>query len=137
MDLLIGHDETVARWLGDRLGVTFVAPFAAIGVIDGEGRLCAGWLVNGYNGSNGDLTVYAPGLMTRRTIRACYTHLFIDLQLTRATSRVRRDNAVQRKNLPRIGFSLECVARRYYGPRKRDDAFVFVLFSGDAARWLK
>ena len=136
MRLLTGHDREVGDWMGREMGCEFVEPFGAIGVIDERGCLAGGWVVNGYNGSNGDLTIYGPGFLNRRTIRACFAHLFLDLALTRVTARVRRDNERHRQVLPRLGFRLECVARRYYGPLKRDDAFVFVLFPHDAGRWL-
>jgi RimJ/RimL family protein N-acetyltransferase len=136
MRLLTEHDAEVGKWLGDQMGVRFVEPFGAIGVLDDDGTLVGGWVLNSFNGYNGDLTIYGPGFMTRRTIRACFAHLFVDLKLTRVTARVRRDNIKHRETLPRIGFKLECVARRYYGPFKRDDAFVFVLFPDGAKRWL-
>lgn len=137
MDLLVGHDATVGKWMGDQMGCEFVQPFGAVGVLADDGTLCGGWVLNGYNGFNADLTICGPGFVNRRTIAACYAHLFIDLKLTRATAHVRRDNAKHRNTLPRLGFKFECVQRRYYGPRKRDDAFVFALFPDQAERWLK
>lgn len=135
MRLLVGHDAAVGAWLGERLGHAIVPPFAAVGVLS-DGILAAGWCLNGFNGFNGDLTVYAPGMLTRSTIRACYAHLFLDHGLIRVTGRTRRDNTVMRDLFPRLGFQMEATARRYYGPHRKDDAFVFVLFARDAQKWL-
>lgn len=134
--LLTGHDDAVATWIGDRLQQTIVPPYGAIGVLDDTGTLRGGWVVNGYNGFNADLTIYAPGVMTRRTIGACYAHLFVDLGVLRVTASTRRDNQTMRDLAPRLGFTFECVRRRYYGPHRRDDAFTYVLFHDNAKKWL-
>lgn len=136
MQLLTRHDAEVGQWLGERLGVAIVPPFGAIGVTDDAGALLGGWVISGYNKFNADLTIYGPKAITRRTIRACYAHLFLDLKVTRVTARTRRDNETMRDLLPRLGFQFECVARRYYGPNKRHDAFVFALFPDNAKKWL-
>jgi hypothetical protein len=133
--LLTGHDEAVGAWIGNKLGQTIVPPFAAVGVLK-DGHLAGGWVLNGFNSFNGDLTIFAPGVLTRRTIGACYAHLFIDHGLIRVTGRTRRDNATMRALFPRLGFQMESVARRYYGPHRKDDAFVFVLFARDAQKWI-
>lgn len=112
-----------------------VPPFSAIGIAR-DHLLVGGWLLNGFNGFNGDLTIYAPGAMSRRTIRACYAHLFNDHGLTRVSASTRRDNKTMRDLMPRLGFRFEALRRRYYGPFRRDDAFTFVLFRDAAMKWM-
>jgi RimJ/RimL family protein N-acetyltransferase len=136
MRLLVGCDAEVGRWIGSCLGQEIVPPFGAIGILNDAGELVGGWVVGGYNGFNADLTIYAPGAMTRRTIRACYAHLFVDLGCIRVTASTRRDNKTMRDLITRLGFKFECVQRRYYGPLKRDDAFVYALFPDQARKWL-
>ncbi len=136
MRLLTRHGAEVGAWMGERMGVRFVPPFEAIGITDDNGSLIGGWLLNGWNHANADLTIYGPGALTRRTIRACYAHLFLDLKATRVTARTRRDNQTMRDLLPRLGFQFESLARRYYGPNRRHDAFVYALFPDNAKNWL-
>lgn len=118
------------------LDQSWMPPFSAIGILNNDGRLSGGWLINDYNGFNAELTVYAPGCFVRRTIRACLANAFIDHKLLRLSASTRRDNARMRKILPRIGFEFEGLRRRYYGSRKRDDAFTYVLFRDKASRWI-
>lgn len=137
MQLLVGHDDAVASWMGEQLSETFVPPFGAIGVLDEQGTLRGGWLVNGYNGFNADLTIYGPRMLNRSAIRACYSHLFGDLKVLRTTAFTRRDNAIMRNLLPRLGFVFEGLRRRYYGPHRRDDAFTYALFRDTAMKWIE
>lgn len=137
MRLLTRHDAEVGAWIGEKLGQAIVKPFGAIGITDDDGSLIAGWCVTGLNDFNADLTVYAPGCLTRRTLRACFAHLFIDLGVIRVTAMTRRDNEAMRIVLPRIGFQFEGLRRRYYGPNKRHDAFCYGIFRDQAERWLR
>lgn len=132
----MGQDADVGAWIAAQLGQHIAPPFAAIGIGRGH-EIIGGWLLNGFNGFNGNLTIYGPGAISRRSIRACYSHLFIDHGLLRVTASTRRDNQIMRDLMPKFGFRFEAVQRRYYGPRRRDDAFTFALFRADALKWIE
>ena len=137
MQLVTGQDEFIAGWIGSHLDMEISPPFSAIGILDGNGTLRAGWLINNYNGHNADISVYAPGMLNRRAIGSCYANLFIDHRLTRATALTRRNNQVMRDLMPRLGFQFEGLKRRYFGPSRKDDAFSFVLFRDNAEKWIR
>lgn len=137
MQLLLGHDEAVGKWLGERLKYEIAPPFAAVGVLDDEGALRAGWVINGFNGFNADIAFYGPGFLNRRVINGMYTHLFVDIGVIRSSTYVRRDNKKMRQVIERMGFRLEGVKRWFLGPRSRDDVFCYALFLDKAQKWMR
>lgn len=136
MILVFGHDELVARWMTERIGLVFAPPFVAIGAtVDGQ-ELCAGVLFNNWNGFNADISLAADQL-SRDAIGGVYEYAFNQLGALRLTALTRRSHKTMRDMLPRFGFRQEGVAARYFGPRRGDDAFKFVLFRQDAQKWMK
>ncbi len=137
MIALTGHDQTVADWVGKKLSKPFVPPFTAIGWIDQFGALKAGAVFNDYNGSNIEVTIYGPKVMTRGMLRQGFYYAFTQLKANRLTARTERKNKRMRKILHKMGFVFEGVAARYFGPHKRNDALVFRMLRNDAERWLQ
>lgn len=136
MNVIVGHDEAVADWAGKRLGRPFTPPYVAIGFSrDGE-RLHGAAVFNGWNGANIDLTIYGPGCLTRGAIRAVYDYAFRQIGAARMTARTARTNKPMKRLIPRLGFEYEGVAKRYYGPERKDDAIVFGLFPERAKDWI-
>lgn len=136
MILVFGHDELVARWMSEKIGITFCPPFVAIGATQDGESLCAGALFNNWNGVNADISLAADTL-SRGAIRDVYGYAFGQLGAFRLTALTRRSNKKMRGILPRLGFRDEGVSARYFGPRRGDDAFRFVLFREDAQKWMK
>jgi RimJ/RimL family protein N-acetyltransferase len=135
--LLFGQDEYVAQAMGGALGVVFNGPYTAIGFVDDVGNLRGGALFNNYNGSNVEVSVYAPGLAARGLIRACMHYVFVQLGCNRMTARTRKDNRTAQKMLPRMGFKYEATLQLYYGPQKNDAAVLYWISRDDALkRWL-
>lgn len=130
-DLAFGHDEDVAKWAFDKLGMKLSRPYRAIGILrisdDGEGRIVGAWVMNGYNGANVDLTlVLEPGTPLQRShLRKVADYIFHGLKCTRMTARTRRDNHAMLALLPRLGFTPEGKQPRYYGSTKEHDALVW------------
>lgn len=137
MTLVFGQDEFVAKWVGSNLGQEIHLPCVAIGATRDGQTLCGGVVVNGYNASNADLTLYGPGCFTRGNIAALYDYLFNQLRLNRATARTRRSNARMRRTLPRLGFTFEGTAKSYFGPDRSDDALLYALFPAQAEKWMR
>lgn len=119
------------------LGTVFSGPYEAIGFLDDSGNLRGGALFNNYNGSNIEVSVYAPNMATRGMIRAVMHYAFVQLGCNRITARTRKDNKTAQKMLPRMGFKYEASLKLYYGQRSNDAAVLYVIDRETALkRWL-
>lgn len=136
MILVFGQDELVAQWMSEKIGIQFVPPFVAIGATVDNRTLCAGALFNNWNGFNMDISLAADAL-SRAAIRDVYEYAFNQVKVVRLTALTRRSNRTMREMLPRFGFREEGVSARYFGPKRQDDAFRFVLMRDDAQKWMK
>lgn len=138
MILVPGHDEAVAKWAGEQLGVRFVHPLTAIGVVDPAGQLVGASVFNDhYPGGNLEWTYVGEGSLRLHMIRDIARYCFVQLEVSRVTAKTRRSNKLVRRLLPRAGFSFEMTQKRYFGPTRDDDALVFCLFREDAGKWLR
>lgn len=137
MIVVYGEDAFVAEWAGGHLGKPFDPPFTAIGFSKDGATLSGAAVFNGWNGSNIDVTIYGPGCLSRESIRAVYEYVFGQIGAQRLTARTKRSNKRMQRLLPRLGFVHECVARRWYGPERANDAIVAALFREAALRWLQ
>lgn len=136
MTPLFGHDETVARWVGEKLQKVLHPPYTAIGWIDGDGTLRAGAVFNGWNGSNVEVTIYGPRSFGKDAIRTVFAYAFNQLKANRLTATTERQNKIMRRILPRMGFVFESVQPKFYGPHKRNDGIVFRMLRAEC-RWIK
>lgn len=136
--LVAGHDEAIAAWAGEQLGVKFVQPLTAVGVVDGQGALVGASVFNDYYpGGNVEWTYVGPGSLRPRMLFDLARYCFVDLGVARVTAKTRRSNAVVRRLLPHAGFTFEMTQKRYFGPERGDDALVYVLFREQAGKWLR
>lgn len=136
--LVAGHDEAIAAWAGDQLGVRFVQPLSAIGVVDAEGSIIGASVFNDYyHGGNLEWTCVGPGSLKANMLRELAQYAFVQLGATRVTAKTRRSNKLVRRLLPRAGFTFEMTQKRYFGPTRDDDGLVFVLFRENAGKWLR
>lgn len=137
MKIVVGQDDLVARWAGQQMKETFHAPFIAWGFTKDGVTLQGAAIFNDWNGSNIEITLYAPGCFTRSTVAAVYDYAFRQLKATRLSARTARSNKRMQRLLPRLGFTWEGVAKRYYGPDKRQDAILYALFPENAQKWMR
>lgn len=137
MYVIYGQEAVVARWAGEAFGKHFTPPYTTLGFSRDGINLHGAAIFNGWNGSNIDVTVYGPGCITRTAIRAVYDYCFRQINANRVTARSARNNKTMLRLLPRLGFTWESVAKRYYGQGKRNDAIVFALFREDAEKWMR
>jgi RimJ/RimL family protein N-acetyltransferase len=131
-------NDAIAGWIMGKLGRRAVRPYKALGVLNGDGRLIAGAVFNGYNGANVDMTVYSHsiGLASRSALLAVFRFAFLELKATRVTVRTKRKNALHSSGmLQRLGFSFETCAARYYGKGRAGDAMVYRMLREDC-RWI-
>jgi hypothetical protein len=136
MQLVFGHDATIGAWAAERLGLTINPPFVALGIVDASGDLKGALIYHNWNGSDLEVTHYGPNCWTRSVVRAAlWAYPFENVGANRLTARTRRTNRNVRQLLTRLGFVNEAVLKRYYGPARGDDAFVFRLDRAKAERW--
>lgn len=135
--ILLGHDKTVADWVAAKTGKPFHPPFTAIGVIDREGTLTAGYVFTGFNGDGVEMSVAGRGVLNRDGWRVVLDYVFNQLNCVRLQMHTSRRNKKVCKTLHRLfprGF--EGIARKFYG---KDDGVCFALttdeLSAFRARW--
>lgn len=137
MQLIGGQDDIIARWAGEQLGVTFVAPFTAYGIMDGAGRARGAAVFNNfYAGGNIEMTFVGQGALQKGILRDLARYAFIECGASRLSCKTKRSNGTVQKLLLKGGFAFEGTQRRYFGPTKADDAMGYVLFRDKATRWL-
>jgi hypothetical protein len=137
LQLVFGHDARVAHWVAEQLGLVILPPYVAIGGTRDGRTLCAGAVFNQWNGSNLEITLYGPGCLNRGAIRAIYHYAFMQVGARRLSATTRRSNKRMQRMLPRLGFEFEGVGKRFFGPRREDDAMRFVLLPERAGRWME
>lgn len=136
MQLVLGCDDIVAKWAGEKLKIKILPPYSCIGWTRDGQSLCAAAVFNGFNGSNIDVTIYGPGCLTKGTIRAVFHYVFEQLKVNRITAMTARSNKRLQKILPRLGFKWEGISPMYYGPERRNDAIIYGLSKERAQKWL-
>ena len=119
MDLIVKHDETVAKWAESRLRAKFNPPRIAMGIVDGSGVLVGAAIWNAYQEKgNVELSYVGPGTLSRTVMRKLAKFAFGDLGASRVTLKTSRKNDVTKKLLgnKRHGFVYEMTQKRYFGP---------------------
>lgn len=136
MRIVAGHDEVVAQWTREKMGLALHPPYTALGVIDHEGTLRGSLVFHDWNGANIEITIYLPRALQRGIIKAAFQYAFVQVGAIRLTAKVRRDNVPMRKLLPRLGFAFEATLKSYYGPKRENDALLFRLSPAAAIKWM-
>lgn len=137
MNLLFGHDKTVADWTSQQTGAPLRAWHHAVGVIDGSGLLVGAASFHDMNGSNVEICFHGPGCARVSVARGLARFAFEGLKAHRVSARTPRQNKTMSRHLPRFGFKFEGVLRHYFGPSKRLDAIMFGLLREDAKMLLR
>jgi RimJ/RimL family protein N-acetyltransferase len=136
MNLLFGHDETVAEWVGRVVGKPFHAPYTAIGIIDREGTLRGGFVFNNHHDAASIELSLAGNVASRSAWRGVLHYVFVQLGCKRLSIHTRKSNKAVRKQAPRLGFKFEGIARSLYGD---EDGLCYSLTANDLApfrsRW--
>ena len=136
MRLLFGHDKVVADWASKKFGYSLRNWHVAVGIIDSSGALVGAASFHDFNESNIELCFYGPRSLTKPIVRDLMRFVFTTLGVNRVTAKTPRGNKIVIRGLPKLGFRMEGVMRRYYGRTKRYDAIVFGLLKNDAERYM-
>lgn len=134
MRLLVGHDPIVAQWVGERLGGHFIAPFTALGIINGDGVLRGGCVIRARNSDTCEVSLYSENAMTPGIMRGICRMLFDGLGFARCEIHTPRDNKAMKRAAPKLGFRFECRAWSFYGNGR--DALQFSM-TRNSCRWLR
>ena len=132
--LLFGHDQTLARWAGDRLDIADFSPCTAIGVARGD-EIVAVAIYNNYRPPNIEITFVtaSPTWASKGAIRAMLRYPFVQLRCARLTAVTQADNTGARGFLVRLGFRQEGYHREAL---RTGDAVSYGLLAKDAIRWI-
>lgn len=130
----IVHDEVIAAFLEQKLGVKFSAPYYALGFTTDDGKPLAAFLFNDFNGANIEMTIYAEhGRMTRRLLRYVARYVFMQLGCRRLSAKIKRSNKRALKAAYRYGFRYEGISKAYFHD---SDAVRFFMLRDDC-RWIE
>ena len=137
MELVVGHDVAVAKWVAEKLlgpDAYFVPPYHALGIVNKGGLLRGGFVIKPLNFATCDLTVYSEKAITPGVAKRLFRILFDHLGFARCVILTARDNKAVKSAAPKMGFRFECKAQDYYGPG--EDALQFSMIR-NSCRWLK
>jgi hypothetical protein len=113
--ILLGHDESVAEWVGRQCGKPFTPPYSAIGVLDRGGTLRGGAVFNSYNGDQIEISLAGSAMVSRSAWRAILAYVFDQSGCKRLQVHTRKSNVRARRMLPKAGFFYEGTSRMWYG----------------------
>ncbi len=136
MQLLFGHDQDIAKWVNDKYQAGVPPYIAALGLVDSN-EIKGACSFHDFNGPNVELCYWGPQTLRRGIVAQIADFCFRGLKVQRVTARTPRGNKSVINGLQKLGFVREGVLRHYYGPYRRDDAFVFGLLAQDAERLLR
>jgi RimJ/RimL family protein N-acetyltransferase len=132
--LVFGFDREVAKWAGDRVGISDFGPSAAIGVAH-NGEIVAAAVYSNYLHPNIHVTFVtsSPRWASPGAIRAILKYPFTQLGCKRVTAITEAKNQPARAFLCRLGFKQEGIHPDSF---PEDDGISYGLLARDAARWI-
>ena len=133
--IIVGRYDGIVGWIKDRLNAQVEGLYTTIGVLNEDGALLGGGVLHNWTRYDMELTYFGPETMTRRVFHKIAEALE-EANCHRLTIRVPRGHRKTLVSLPRLGFKYEGTQRRFYGPRKADDAISFGILSSEWTRFL-
>lgn len=139
MKLITDQPDIIARFVATGLQRIFWPPYTALGWVKEVGdkwTLVGGAVFNDFNGYNIEVSVHWHGPLTRQPLAEALRYVFLQCKCGRLTAKTERGNTKMRRILPRLGFVCEGELKRFYGPRKAQNALIFRLDRITAERWI-
>jgi RimJ/RimL family protein N-acetyltransferase len=137
MNLLLGSDNYVAKWVQHR--IPYVrngwTKFTAIGLTDNDHKLVCGVVYHDLDAAiNIQMSIAAdtPKWASKQSLKWFFQYPFEQLDLLRVTALTSSSNLNTQAMLERLGFKQEGVIRKGYGI---DDALVYGLLR-EECKWL-
>lgn len=144
MNLLFGHDKTVAEWVAKQANSKPpVEPYTAFGFVSGDGHLVGGAVFTGYNGDTVELSLAGRAMATRGAWAAITDYVFrqlgchrLQMHTSRRNRHVLRMLAGRKGRGSGLGVKYEGVCRRFFG---KDDGILYAMTVDDLpafrAKW--
>lgn len=129
MRIVIGCDGAVAAYISAATGDRLHEPFRTIGVYDASGALIGGLAVDHWTGFGAEISGAGKGIVLRSVRNVLCDLVFGYLGCRRMGITVRKSNKPMQRLAPRLGFTFEGKARKYYGA---EDGLVYSLLSEEA-----
>ena len=133
MKVIIEPRELIARYVTAKTGYNFEgSPFTAFGLLDGDDRLVAGAIFNGYKKPNIVMSIAAERI-TPAFMAAIMGFAFNQCNCGRVTGLVEKRNHASRKFSLHLGAKLEGCMRR---ASPNGDVLIYGLLREDAQKWI-
>jgi hypothetical protein len=137
MKYVVPGTPAICQWVADRIpGMDLgTGPISSIGLVDESGYLHAGIVYGMYTGNDIVLSIALLNKrsITRRFIEEGFKYPFLQLQCTRVTVMVARDNKASHAFVKRLGWKREGVLREWY--QDGQDAIVYGMLRREC-RWI-
>ena len=135
---LFGHDQAVAKWVGERLGIVDFGLCTAIGFMHDELGMIAGVVFNNWHAPSdpglmeATIESTSPRWCNRDTLGVIFGYVFNQVGCRRLTATTEAKNQPARAFLCHLGFREEGVMRQGF---PTDDAVIYGMCR-DECRWL-
>jgi RimJ/RimL family protein N-acetyltransferase len=125
---VFGDDANVARWVGERVGISDFGPCSAIGFVKDDNEPIAGVVFNNWHAPSDPGLIEAtiastsPRWCNRATLAVIFGYVFNQVGCRRLTATTEAKNQPTRAFLCHLGFREEGVIRQGF---PTDDAVVY------------
>ena len=128
--LVIDDDNRVAAWIYAKYNLFKMPINRALGIVETDGTLVGGIILQNYNGINIELSYYGPYTLTPGIVRSIARIGIAEFNVGRATVITSKKNKRLMRSLQRFGWRLEGTQRCFYGQQDctRNTGVRFVMF---------
>lgn len=135
--MALNRDAEVVQWTSETYGVPYWPANLAIGLHDDRNLIVGSVLFHYYNGSNVELSFYGKNILTRQLARILALICIRHFNVNRVSVRTLKKRKRFVRGLLKLGFKVEGVARKYYGPTDGESAVLLVMFRDGIERFAK
>ena len=125
--------KIVGKWVTKQTGVTFSAPFEAIGIVKGP-KFVGAAIFNNYTGPNIELTIVGRSTITKEFMAIIGRYAFYQLGCDRLGITYRKGDDRVARIACRLGWKYEGCLSRFYGDC---DAVVMGLVKENIPPWIE
>jgi hypothetical protein len=87
--ILLYADDLVAGWMEQQTGQRIIPPYTAFATLAADGQISGAVLFNDHIEGSVEVSIVAPGRVSRALLRAAAQYAFGDLGVNRVTARTR------------------------------------------------
>ena len=130
--ILLYADHLVAHWMMEKTGQTIFPPYTAFAALAPDGQIAGAVLFNDHLEGSVEVSIVAPGRVSRALLRVSAQYAFGDLGVNRVAARTRASNLRASSFIERVGFRREGVLRAFYADG--EDALLYGMLKAEC-RW--